>query len=70
MSFLNKTIVITAASTEIRRSLAIYLAQQQANLVLATRNQSGLENVVAVCTEAGGKAIPLEGIINLTLDKR
>lgn len=60
MSFLNKTIIITGASTGIGRSLAIYLAHQQANLVLAARNQSALEEVVAVCTEAGGKAIPSE----------
>lgn len=57
MSFLNQTIVLTGASTGIGRSLAIALAHQGANLVLAARNPTALEEVVCACTEAGGKAI-------------
>ncbi|MBW4538585.1 MAG: SDR family oxidoreductase [Myxacorys chilensis ATA2-1-KO14] len=57
MTFLNKTIVLTGASAGIGRSLALMLAHQGANLALAARNQTALEDVVRACTEAGGKAI-------------
>lgn len=57
MTFLHKTIVLTGASAGIGRSLAIILAHQGANLVLAARHQVALEEVVCACTEAGGKAI-------------
>ncbi len=57
MSFANKTIVLTAASAGIGRSLSISLAQQGTNLVLAARNQEALEETLAACTKQGGKAI-------------
>lgn len=57
MSFANKTIVLTGASMGIGCSLALSLAQQGANLVLAARNQAALEDVVAACTAVGAKAI-------------
>ncbi|WGV24571.1 SDR family oxidoreductase [Halotia branconii] len=57
MNFANKTIVITGASAGIGRTLAISLAQQDANLVLAARNQEALEQTVAVCTKHPGKVI-------------
>lgn len=60
MTFLNKTIVLTGASYGIGRSLAIQLAQQGANLVLAARHQTALEEVVHACFEAGGKAVASE----------
>lgn len=53
----NQTVILTGASAGIGRSLAISLAQQGANLVLAARDHTALEAVVAACTEAGGKAI-------------
>ncbi|WP_416669543.1 SDR family oxidoreductase [Egbenema bharatensis] len=57
MTFLHQTIVLTGASAGIGRSLAIALAAQGANLVLAARQPAALEEVVQACTEAGGKAI-------------
>jgi short-subunit dehydrogenase len=57
MTFLNKTIVLTGASAGIGRSLALTLAQQGANLVLAARHQAVLEEVADACITAGGKAI-------------
>jgi NAD(P)-dependent dehydrogenase (short-subunit alcohol dehydrogenase family) len=57
MSFMQKTIVLTGASTGIGKALAITLAHQGANLVLAARHQTALEEVVGACIEAGGKAI-------------
>lgn len=59
MTFLNKTIVLTGASTGIGRSLAITLAQQGANLVLVARQQAALEEVAHACIAAGGKAIAI-----------
>ncbi len=57
ISFSHKTIVLTGASTGIGRSLAITLAHQGANLVLAARHQTALAAVAIACIEAGGKAI-------------
>ena len=57
MTFTNKTFVITGASAGIGRELAIQLAQQGANLVLAARNQAGLETTAEACIQTGGKAI-------------
>jgi len=57
MSFANKTIVITGASAGIGRTLAISLAQQDANLVLAARNQEALEQTITACTNYPGKVI-------------
>lgn len=53
----NKTIILTGASAGIGKSLAISLAQQGANLVLAARDSTLLEEVVAHCVAAGGRAI-------------
>jgi short-subunit dehydrogenase len=57
MSFANKTIVLTGASAGIGRTLAISLARQDANLVLAARNQEALEQTLAACTSHPGKVI-------------
>ncbi len=57
MTFTNKTFVITGASAGIGQELAIRLAQQGANLVLAARNQSALTKTAEDCIKSGGKAI-------------
>jgi len=57
MTFQNKTIVLTGASAGIGQGLAIALAQQGANLVLAARSQAALEETVALCMKQGGSAI-------------
>lgn len=57
MNFANKTIVLTGASAGIGRSLALALAQQQANLVLAARNGEALEETALLCQQRGTKAI-------------
>jgi NAD(P)-dependent dehydrogenase (short-subunit alcohol dehydrogenase family) len=59
MSFANKTIILTGAFGGIRRALALSLAQQGANLVLAARNQAALEETVAACTLQPGSAIAI-----------
>jgi NAD(P)-dependent dehydrogenase (short-subunit alcohol dehydrogenase family) len=57
MTFENKTIILTGASAGIGRGLALALAQQSANLVLAARSQAALEETVALCAKQGGRAI-------------
>jgi NADP-dependent 3-hydroxy acid dehydrogenase YdfG len=57
MTFTNKTFIITGASAGIGQALAIKLAQQGANLVLAAQNQTSLERTADTCIKAGGKAI-------------
>ncbi|WP_413199866.1 SDR family oxidoreductase [Nostoc piscinale] len=57
MIFANKTIVLTGASAGIGRTLAITLAQQGANLVLAARNQEGLEQTLSACTNYSAEVI-------------
>jgi NAD(P)-dependent dehydrogenase (short-subunit alcohol dehydrogenase family) len=46
MIFMGKTIVITGASAGIGQELALVLARQGANLVLAARNQAALAAVI------------------------
>ena len=57
MDFAHKTIIITGASRGIGRALAIKLAQEQANLVLAARNKSDLIKTVTECQKIGAEAI-------------
>ncbi|GAP99704.1 SDR family oxidoreductase [Leptolyngbya sp. NIES-2104] len=57
MTFENKTIVVTGASAGIGKGLALALAQQGANLVLAARSQAALEETAALCAKQGGRAI-------------
>lgn len=59
MIFADKTIIITGASSGIGKALAIKLAQQGAQLVLAARNQLALEITAQECIYAGGKAIAI-----------
>ncbi len=56
-TFTNRTVIVTGASTGIGRSLAIALAQQRANVVLAARNAEALTETCAACLDQGGKAI-------------
>ena len=57
MNFTKKTVILTGASAGIGRALALSLAQRGANLVLAARNQTALEETVAICVKRGGTAI-------------
>lgn len=54
--FYQKTVVITGASSGAGRAMALEFAREGAYLVLAARRQSALEEVAALCSEAGGKA--------------
>ncbi len=55
--FRDRSCVITGASSGIGRALALLLAAQGAQLVLAARRPEALEAVAVACREAGGKAV-------------
>ena len=57
MEFIKKTVIITGASRGIGQALALKLAQEKANLVLAARNEPDLLITANKCLEIGGKAI-------------
>lgn len=57
MNFSGKTVIITGASKGIGEAVALKLAAQQANLVLAARDRANLEIVARQCIDAGGKAV-------------
>lgn len=55
--FSNHTIVITGASSGIGKALALRLADEGANLALASRSQERLEEVAAECQRRGVAAL-------------
>jgi NAD(P)-dependent dehydrogenase (short-subunit alcohol dehydrogenase family) len=57
MSFAQKVVVVTGASSGIGRSAAIAFAREGADLVLISRSEPDLAEVVHVITAAGGRAV-------------
>ncbi|WP_207435716.1 SDR family oxidoreductase [Sabulibacter ruber] len=58
-SLADKVVVITGASSGIGRATAVAFAREGASLVLAARRTEILEQVVADCTQWGGKAVAI-----------
>lgn len=58
--FKDKAIIITGASSGIGRELALLCADQEALLVLASRNTEELELVATECRNRGGKALVVQ----------
>jgi short-subunit dehydrogenase len=58
--YLDKSIIITGASSGIGYELAKQLAAQGANLTLAARNIEKLADLVKICQSLGGKAIAVQ----------
>jgi 3-oxoacyl-[acyl-carrier protein] reductase len=56
-SLQGRTALVTGASQGIGRAIALRLAEQGANIVLAARNQEKLEAVAGEIAAAGGRAI-------------
>ena len=57
MHFAGKVILVTGASEGIGRALALSLARERPRLVLAARNASRLESLVAECQALGAAAV-------------
>lgn len=62
MKFSNKTIWITGASSGIGRAVALKLAKEKVHLILSGRNKNALEEVSALCRQAGSstRIIPFD----------
>jgi short-subunit dehydrogenase len=56
-TFLNKSVVVTGASSGIGKALALRLADERAWLALAARNAERLEALAVECRQRGAKAI-------------
>lgn len=58
--FKNKTIVITGASSGIGKAIALTLAKEKVNLVLAARRETLLQEVASECESLGSEAIAVK----------
>lgn len=56
-SLVGKNIIVTGASSGIGKTLAIELAKNGANIVLASRNENKLNEVEEIITSLGGKCL-------------
>ncbi|MHB1354426.1 MAG: SDR family oxidoreductase [Anaerolineae bacterium] len=63
--FYQKSVIITGASSGIGRELALQLASQGANLVLAARRVEKLEALAAECRALGGQALTVPTDVTL-----
>lgn len=68
MSFENKVILITGASSGIGASLAIYFAKEKAKLALVGRNAQRFEEVVEKIKEFNVEAEPLVILADIMVD--
>ena len=57
MSFHDKTIIVTGATSGIGRSTAVAFARERASLALVGRNESALAEVAEAVHRAGGRAV-------------
>ncbi|KAH9639515.1 hypothetical protein HF086_006488 [Spodoptera exigua] len=57
MSFADKVVIVTGASSGIGAAVGIKFAEEAANVVLVARNQAKLKEVLAKCDGKRGKAI-------------
>ncbi|XP_049878989.1 3-oxoacyl-[acyl-carrier-protein] reductase FabG-like [Pectinophora gossypiella] len=65
MSFANKVILVTGASSGIGAATAILFAREGANVVMVGRNEAKLKNVSDKCTQVGKKPL----VINADVSK-
>jgi short-subunit dehydrogenase len=68
MSFRDKVVIITGASSGIGRELAHQLASQGNWLTLAARRLALLEDAAAECQELGGRAVAVQTDVSRTED--
>jgi NAD(P)-dependent dehydrogenase (short-subunit alcohol dehydrogenase family) len=67
-AFTGKSVLITGASEGIGRALALTLAAEGANLVLAARNPARLEEAVAECSARGAAVTSVCGDVSSPAD--
>lgn len=71
----DKVSLITGAGRGIGRGIAVAMAMAGSSVVLASRNQSELENIAKIINESGGTALPIktdisdEKQVNNTIEK-
>ena len=61
--FTDRTVVITGGGSGIGKATANRLAQQGAQIALASRNRDALERVRIEIEQAGGKALPAHELV-------
>lgn len=64
MSFVNKVVIVTGASSGIGEATAILFAKEGANVVLVGRNEEKLLNVYEKCVEFGNKCLQVKADIS------
>ncbi|KOS08081.1 short-chain dehydrogenase [Flavobacterium akiainvivens] len=67
-SFLDKTVVITGASSGVGRAAAEAFAQLGANVVIVARGQKGIDEVVEVCRSLNATAIGVSADMSVEQD--
>lgn len=68
MSFKNKVVIITGASSGTGAATAIQFAKEGANVVLVGRNPERLQNVFQVCSQFGGKHLQIKADVTVKED--
>jgi len=61
MELMNKTIIVTGASSGIGAAAALLFAKEGANVILGARRQSEMEKLVGQITQGNGQAVCLAG---------
>lgn len=68
MSFINKVVIVTGASSGIGASTAVLFSKEQANVVIVGRNEEKLKMVTAQCKEVGNKPLVIKADVSVDKD--
>lgn len=70
MSFANKVVIVTGASSGIGAATAILFAEEGANVALVGRNEQKLQSVFEECSKSGNKHLQIKADISNDEDTR